>query len=408
VIEERDSGIVRMQSVFSPVYIDALVERDRDPTGSGTLTERLYAQQDATWNVTALLDTSGNVQERYVYDPYGQATVLTPSWTVRASSAYAWVYLHQGGRYDNTSGLYLFRNRDYSPVLGRWMQENSLEFADAVNLYTYDSNSPANWVDPLGQAASKAPDFRFKPEARCLPGPTKEQGTPKYSFQDFPTYKYPPANHLYFPDKVSRVPGDIAAVEKDHCIFRAETPPGTTENDTFYIPKRVSDKKDGVRFYPRITDWENLETVCKDALREGGCKRISVHGHGAWSPYAPYDAWQVGVAALFRGRFNYSYTEVLTPHTTRPDLRRCLHALLEKGKVPEKQRYLRICACNGNTKIYTGLKTLADKLGMKVCACLGKNSDWKWQTPREKDDSKRRYCHCVGVWVCADPAKWGP
>jgi hypothetical protein len=41
VIEERDSGIVRVQSVFSPVYIDALVERDRDPTGSGTLTGML-------------------------------------------------------------------------------------------------------------------------------------------------------------------------------------------------------------------------------------------------------------------------------------------------------------------------------------------------------------------------------
>jgi hypothetical protein len=46
-----------------------MIERDR---GS----ERFYVQQDANWNVTALIDTSGNVQERYIYDPYGTVTIL--------------------------------------------------------------------------------------------------------------------------------------------------------------------------------------------------------------------------------------------------------------------------------------------------------------------------------------------
>lgn len=32
------------------------------------------------FNVTALLDTSGTVQEQYVYDPYGERTVLTAAW----------------------------------------------------------------------------------------------------------------------------------------------------------------------------------------------------------------------------------------------------------------------------------------------------------------------------------------
>jgi len=48
------------------VYVDALVERDRDPNLSGTLSERLYVQQDANWNVTALVDSTGVVQERYI------------------------------------------------------------------------------------------------------------------------------------------------------------------------------------------------------------------------------------------------------------------------------------------------------------------------------------------------------
>ena len=35
-------------------------------TASG-VTFRLWAQQDANWNVTALVDAAGDVVERYVY-----------------------------------------------------------------------------------------------------------------------------------------------------------------------------------------------------------------------------------------------------------------------------------------------------------------------------------------------------
>jgi RHS repeat-associated protein len=133
--------------------VDALVERDR---GS----ERLYVQQDANWNVTAIVSSAGVVQERYVYDPYGKAVVLDPvAWTVRGSGVYGtsnfgWVYLHQGGRYTSfgdLSGLYNFRNRDYSPTLGRWMEEDPIRY-EAVdsNLYGYVGGNAPNQVDPLG------------------------------------------------------------------------------------------------------------------------------------------------------------------------------------------------------------------------------------------------------------------
>jgi hypothetical protein len=56
-------------------------------------------QQDANWNVTALVSNAGTVLERYVYDPYGRPTYLNGSWTGLEGSGYNWVYLHQGGRY---------------------------------------------------------------------------------------------------------------------------------------------------------------------------------------------------------------------------------------------------------------------------------------------------------------------
>jgi RHS repeat-associated protein len=89
--------------------------------------------------------------ERYVYDPFGQATVLDANWNVLAASAFAWGYLHQGGRFDTTSGLYHFRFRDYSPTLGRWTSLDPLRFdAGDVNLYRFIFNVPTVYTDPSG------------------------------------------------------------------------------------------------------------------------------------------------------------------------------------------------------------------------------------------------------------------
>ena len=55
-------------------------------------------------------------------------SVLTPAWAGRAASLYAWRYLHQCGRLHPATGLYNFRNREYSPSLGRWLQNDPLGF----------------------------------------------------------------------------------------------------------------------------------------------------------------------------------------------------------------------------------------------------------------------------------------
>jgi RHS repeat-associated protein len=152
VVEERYANLPHAQYVWSPVYVDALVLRDRDTTGTGTLAERLYVQQDANFNVTALVNRSGAVVERYAYDPYGASTAYDPTnWTPLAGSAFAWLYLHQGGRYELQTGLYDFRNREYSPTLGRFVQRDPIGFlAGDTNVYRYVSNSPNNATDSSG------------------------------------------------------------------------------------------------------------------------------------------------------------------------------------------------------------------------------------------------------------------
>ena len=121
-LEERvDSATTAdRQYVWGLRYIDDLICRDRDADGHGTLDERLYALQDANWNVVALTDAAGTVQERYVYDAYGTPSVLDGGFSPRAASLYDWETLYAGYRRE-PSGLYYVRHRYLHPRLGVWM-----------------------------------------------------------------------------------------------------------------------------------------------------------------------------------------------------------------------------------------------------------------------------------------------
>ncbi|HEX8523203.1 MAG TPA: RHS repeat-associated core domain-containing protein, partial [Tepidisphaeraceae bacterium] len=154
VLEERESGTPRRQYVWSPVYVDAMVLRDDDSDSNGSLDRRLYVQQDANFNVTALMGTSGDVVERYVYEPFGEATVIDDDWSSDTDGLtdVGWVYLHQGGRWDTETKLYSFRHRDYDPKLVRWTEQDPAGYRDGLSLYQYERSDPTGLLDPMGLA----------------------------------------------------------------------------------------------------------------------------------------------------------------------------------------------------------------------------------------------------------------
>ncbi len=155
VLEEAVGGKYTARYAWSPVYVNALVFRDTDTSGSGltgTGYQRLWVQQDANWNVTALVNGSGVVVERYVYTPYGVLTVLNASWTTLSGSAYNWVYGFQGMRYDLSSQLDFSQSRPYSAALGRWTRLDPLGYgAGDDDLYRAFANDPTRYTDPSGE-----------------------------------------------------------------------------------------------------------------------------------------------------------------------------------------------------------------------------------------------------------------
>jgi len=145
-VEERVGTSTSMdkQRVWGIRYVDELVCRD-DATP-----QRLYACQDANFNVTSITDTSGVVQERYLFDPYGSRTIMTASWGVITSSAYVWVIGYQGLIHDSESWLVHARNRYLAPQLGVWSSRDFLGYLNSPNLYEFVRSSPIGVVDPLG------------------------------------------------------------------------------------------------------------------------------------------------------------------------------------------------------------------------------------------------------------------
>ncbi|MBN2023788.1 MAG: autotransporter-associated beta strand repeat-containing protein [Pirellulales bacterium] len=175
VVEERMEdyeGVMRSdptcQYVWSPRYIDALILRDRDTDAEpdGQMDERLYSLSDANFNVTALVDEDGDVVERYVYDAYGNVTVLDSNFTADADNTtdFAWQYTYTGRQRDAESGLMYYRNRYYHTGLGAFVTRDPIAYSGGLmNLYEYVGGRPSFFVDPNGREFI-GPPYEFPPE----------------------------------------------------------------------------------------------------------------------------------------------------------------------------------------------------------------------------------------------------
>ncbi|WP_369979305.1 RHS repeat-associated core domain-containing protein [Xanthomonas bundabergensis] len=123
---------------------------------------RTYFLTDLLGSTRLLTNASGSAVQRYDYDPYGN--------TSQTSSSYTNPYQYTGRERD-ANGLYQYRARYYRPEWGRFVSEDPIGLAGGLNGYAYVGGSPIVFVDPLGLMGSKGAVLR---PSRLLTGCEKE------------------------------------------------------------------------------------------------------------------------------------------------------------------------------------------------------------------------------------------
>jgi RHS repeat-associated protein len=164
------------QCLWHPYYVDALAVRMAFTTDGNYNFTQFYARQDANYNVTAMLDSTGTVQERYSYTPYGEVTLLNSDFSIKAPqvSQIGNNVLFTGRERDSDTGLQLNRFRFYAPHLGRWLTRDPALYWGGMNLYGYVAGKPSSFVDPFGLGTI----HEVPPQQPPQPCPLDPYGTP--------------------------------------------------------------------------------------------------------------------------------------------------------------------------------------------------------------------------------------
>jgi RHS repeat-associated protein len=152
------SGTLQNRYVYGETFDEPLIQ----VTGAGALTF-LHANHQGT--IVATTNSSGTVTNKIVTGPFGETITIGDT-----------TFGYNGQRYDSETGLYYYKNRYYSPTLGRFLQPDPIGYQideecgcacpggcddastpSTLNLYTYVDNDPLNQTDPLGlQVATMA------------------------------------------------------------------------------------------------------------------------------------------------------------------------------------------------------------------------------------------------------------
>ncbi len=145
-------------AVASYVWGGRIDELIRYSKWTGSAWQHFHPQQDHQDSVDLLVGADGVPKEKYEYDPFGGVTVFTwngSAWTNPTNgSPLGNPYTYTGRRLDGETGLLYYRNRYYSPSLGRFVTGDPIGLWGDVhgvgNGYMYAGNSPAFLGDPFG------------------------------------------------------------------------------------------------------------------------------------------------------------------------------------------------------------------------------------------------------------------
>ena len=121
---------------------------------------KYFYRKDAQGNVVALLNADGEVAIRYEYDAWGNNVVTDKDGNLVTSGIGVLnPFRYRSYYYDTETELYYLQTRYYDPELGRFISQDSIEYAapetiNGLNLYAYCGNNPVMNIDPTGRKFS--------------------------------------------------------------------------------------------------------------------------------------------------------------------------------------------------------------------------------------------------------------
>ena len=106
---------------------------------------KYYYVHDGDGNVSDLITSSGNVKDHYRYSPFG--VLLSPeSDKTEKRNPYRFASEYS----EDLLGVINYAYRDYNPLDGRWLSEDSYLPLENQNLYLYVMNNPVCYTDAYG------------------------------------------------------------------------------------------------------------------------------------------------------------------------------------------------------------------------------------------------------------------
>ena len=102
----------------------------------------MYYLRDHLGSIREMTSSTGAINARYDYDPYGNRTTIPGG--QNADFGFTGFYLHSG------SSLNFSHTREYDAVAARWLSRDPIGEGGGLNLYGYVGGNPISMVDPLG------------------------------------------------------------------------------------------------------------------------------------------------------------------------------------------------------------------------------------------------------------------
>ena len=167
ILEYRPDGTVQSNILYGN-GVDEIIGRHNEESGVATSYNQ-WPYPDRNNNTSVVTGDNGTLLEYYRYDAFGQPTIYDPATdAIRTTSAIANRFLFTGREWNPAQKFYEYRNRAYSPSLGRFMSEDPKGFdAGDYNLYRYVGNDPLDKTDPMGL-------FRVDENGNVQPETTRE------------------------------------------------------------------------------------------------------------------------------------------------------------------------------------------------------------------------------------------